>query len=473
MQSLQRMIAPSFSTANSPPVDRVFRLLPNAIQVGALSTEVALIRSISARSTSQRDFRGQGLMLGALSFALTLLMPFSVAFAATPSLDISSCLATLRGPALAAGISHASFDQYTAELVADPSVLDALDAQPEFVTPIWDYLAALVDEERVEHGKLRLDEHRDVLTKVSESYGVDAATVVAVWGVESDYGQVFGKRPLLTSLATLSCAGRRQSFFRGEFFAALSILQSGDVSEADLVGSWAGAFGHTQFMPSTFLRIAVDFDGDGRRDLVGSVADALASTANYLVKSSWRSAEAWGFEVQLPRGFDAAGAGRKNKRPLSSWAARGILRSDGTPLVGDDAPAARKAGLLLPAGVDGPAFIVFRNFDAIHSYNAADSYALAIAHLADRLRGGDVLVTAWPTDDPGLSRAERRELQTRLAACGHDIGPIDGLIGKATREAIRAEQTRLGVEPDGRAGRRLLDALAGCNARPDEPDSKS
>ncbi len=403
--------------------------------------------------------------------ALFLMAPLSVAHAASPTDDLSACLAKLRAPALAAGISHASFDDYTAELVPDSSVLEALDAQPEFVTPIWDYLAALVDEERVEHGLQRLEEHQDVLARVSEAYGVDPATVVAVWGVESNYGQVFGKRPLLNSLATLSCAGRRQSFFRGELFAAMNILQSGDVNEADLVGSWAGAFGHTQFMPSTFLRIAVDFDGDGRRDLVGSVADALASTANYLGKANWRSGEAWGFEVLLPQGFEAAGAGRKNKRPVSHWAARGVLRADGTPLAGADAPTERKAGLLLPAGLDGPAFIVFRNFDAIYSYNAAESYALAIAHLADRLRGGEAFVTAWPTDDPGLSRAERRELQTRLLACGHDIGAIDGLIGKATREAIQSEQRRLEFEPDGRAGRRLLDALVSCETVPGVPAS--
>lgn len=408
-----------------------------------------------------------------LVLILSLLAPFSTAFSAAPTLDLTSCLAGLRTPALAAGISHASFDEYTAEITPDPSVLDALDSQPEFVTPIWDYLAALVDEERVEHGLQRLDEHRDVLAQVSTSYGVDPATVVAVWGVESDYGQVFGKRPLLNSLATLSCAGRRQSFFRGEFFAALRILQSGDVKEADLVGSWAGAFGHTQFMPSTFLRIAVDFDADGRRDLVGSVADALASTANYLAKSNWRSAEVWGFEVLLPEGFTAAGTGRKNKQPLSAWAARGVLRIDGTALVGTDAPAARKAGLLLPAGLAGPAFIVFRNFDAIYSYNAAESYALAIAHLADRLRGGGAFVTAWPTDDPGLSRAERRDLQTQLIACGHDIGQIDGLIGKATREAIKLEQQRLGHDPDARAGRRLLDALSHCGVVTDMPAEES
>lgn len=402
-----------------------------------------------------------------------LLAPGAPALADAPAQDLIDCLAKLRKPALAAGISEARFDRYTAELLPDPSVLDALDAQPEFVTPIWDYLAALVDEERVEHGLLRLEEHRDVLEQVSERFGVDAATVVAVWGVESDYGQVFGKRPLLNSLATLSCAGRRQSFFRGELFAALNILQSGDVHEADLVGSWAGAFGHTQFMPSTFLRIAVDFDGDGRRDLVGSVADALASTANYLATSNWRSGEAWGFEVLLPSGFDASSTGRRNKRPLSAWAARGIVRSDGSALVGSDAPAARKAGLLLPAGAEGPAFIVFRNFDAIHSYNAADSYALAIAHLADRLRGGGPFVTGWPTDDPGLSRAERRQLQTSLIACGHAIGEVDGLIGKATREAIRAEQKRLGHDSDARAGRRLLQALSDCEARPTESDAGS
>jgi len=403
-----------------------------------------------------------------------LLAPLSVALAADkPELDIPACLAKLRGQAQAAGVSLAHFDQYTAELSLDTSVLDALDAQPEFTTPIWDYLAALVDEERVTQGLQKLDQHRDVLAQVSKAYGVDAATVVAVWGVESDYGQVLGKRPLLTSLATLSCAGRRQTFFRSELFAAMKILQTGDVDEEDLVGSWAGAFGHTQFMPSTFLRIAIDFDGDGRRDLVDNVADALASTANYLTRSNWRSGEPWGFEVRLPKGFDVSGAGRKNKRALSQWAARGVLRSDGASLLDEDAPAASKAGLLLPAGIEGPAFIVFRDFDAIYSYNAAESYALAIAHLADRLRGGSSFVTPWPTDDPGLSRAERRALQTRLLVCGHQIGPVDGLIGAASREAIKVEQRRLGHEPHGRAGRRLLDALSVCGNAAATPETKS
>jgi lytic murein transglycosylase len=241
---------------------------------------------------------------------------------------------------------------------------------------------------------------RELLARVEAEYGVDPATVVAVWGVESDFGRRFGSRPLLESLSTLSCYGRRQPFFRGEFFTTLKIIQDGDVAPDRLKGSWAGAFGHTQFMPSTFMRLAVDFDGDGRRDLIDSVPDALASTANFLKRAGWRSELPWGFEVKLPAGFDAAAAGRRNKQPASAWAARGVRRVDGSalvapnpadskavrgPAIGADTPAA----LLLPAGARGPAFLVtFRNFDALFSYNAAESYALAIAHLADRLRGG-------------------------------------------------------------------------------------
>src|SRR5690606_13410792 len=292
--------------------------------------------------------------------------------------------------------------------------------------------------------------------RVEAEYGVDPATVVAVWGVESDYGRITGKRPLLQSLSTLSCFGRRQEFFRGEFLALLRLLHDGDLSDPGLTGSWAGAFGHTQFMPSTYVRIAVDFDGDGRRDLVGSIPDALASTANYLRRGGWQPGRPWGWEVRLPPGFDAGLAGRTKRRPLADWAARGLTRVDGAALQATDTPAA----LLLPAGPRGPAFLVFRNYDAIYSYNAAESYALAIATLADRLRGGGGLATPWPTDDPGLSRAERRELQQRLLARGHDIGTADGVVGNATRRAIRDEQQRLGITPaDGRAGRRILEAL--------------
>lgn len=392
----------------------------------------------------------------------TLLRPLAAACAlaaAAPALadaDFARCLSELRAQAPAKGVATATFDQHTQALAPDMAVVGFLDAQPEFTTAIWDYLAGLVDEERVADGQAMMREWADTLAAIEARYAVDAAAVVAVWGVESNYGRNFGRRPLVQSLATLSCFGRRQPFFRGEFFTTLQILQDGHVDPAQLTGSWAGAFGHTQFMPSTFMRLAVDFDGDGRRDLVGSVPDALASTANFLARAGWQHGRAWGIEVRLPAGFEAGQAGRRNKRSLTQWQAAGLSRADGSPLpAGNDT-----AGLILPAGVDGPAFLTLRNFDALFSYNAAESYALAIAHLSDRLRGGAAnFHTAWPTDDPGLSRAERREVQRLLIARGYEIGEVDGLLGTNTRRAIADLQRQLGLEPDGRAGRRLLELL--------------
>lgn len=388
------------------------------------------------------------LLCGALASApATVLARSDAAF--------DACVERLGREAVVRGVPDAAVRRHLAGLQRDPAVLEALDFQPEFRTPLWDYLAGLVDDERIADGRAMLDRWDDVLRTVAGRYGVDASTVVAVWGVESDFGRSTGRRPVIRSLATLSCEGRRQVFFRGELVAALRILAGGHVDPERFTGSWAGAFGHTQFMPSTFLQSAVDFDGDGRRDLVDTVPDALASTANYLRRAGWRPGEPWGWEVRLPAGFDAGLAGRTQRRPLSDWAARGVLRADGRPL---EASAAASA-LLLPAGPTGPAFVVLRNFDAVYAYNAAESYALAIVHLADRLRGGGPFVAPWPTDDPGLSRAQRRELQRLLLARGHEIGEVDGLIGTVTRRAIRDEQVRLGLAQDGRAGTRLLGAL--------------
>ena len=397
------------------------------------------------------------------SRSLLLVAAFSTLAVSAPvaadEVAFKSCVADLRGEAIRQGVREEVFDAQIADLAPDMAVLGFLDAQPEFVTPIWDYLAALVDEERVTDGTAMLSEWKTVLERVEAEYGIDRATVVAVWGVESNYGRNFGSRPLLSSLSTLSCFGRRQAFFRGEFITTLKIVQEGHVAPERLTGSWAGAFGHTQFMPSTFMRLAVDFDGDGRRDLVDSVPDALASTANFLKRAGWRSDLPWGFEVGLPAGMKVSDAGRKNKRAVSEWVARGVKRLDGRPM-----PAAgTQAALLLPAGEAGPAFLITRNFDALYSYNAAESYGLAIAHLSDRLRGGRPFVTPWPTEDPGLSRAERRELQSLLISRGHDIGEVDGMIGARTRDALKLEQTRLGLEPSGRAGQRALQAL---RARP-------
>lgn len=386
----------------------------------------------------------------------SIVVPKPVA-SAEQQAQLVACLTGLRGSALAAGVEPTAYERYTTGLQMDPSVLPLLDKQPEFTTPLWDYMAMLVDEERVADGRAMLAAHAATLAQVQAAYGVDPATVVAVWGVESDYGRNFGQRPLLVSLGTLACFGRRQTYFRGELFQALQILQRGDIREDQLRGSWAGAFGHTQFMPSTFNRVAVDFDGDGRRDLVDSLADALASTANYLKLSGWRSGQPWGYEVRVPPGFDGARTGRTNRQPLADWTTRGIRRSDGQTI---DLPVDTRSALLLPTGPAGPAFLVFRNFDAIYSYNAAESYALAIAHLSDRLRGAGVFSAPWPTDDPGLSRAQRRELQTLLLARGHTIGTADGVLGSASRTAIAVEKQRLNLSPaDGRAGLKLLEAL--------------
>ena len=371
--------------------------------------------------------------------------------------EFQNCLDNLQSNPVFKRISAQTWQQYVAPLQADASVLPLLDKQPEFTMPVWDYLAVLDDAERVADGRAALARWQDTLQKIEQQSGVPPPIVLGVWGVESNFGQNLGGRPLVQSLATLSCFGRRQAYFRGEFAAALRIIQEGHIAPDKLTGSWAGAFGQTQFMPSTFFANAVDFDGDGRRDIVGSVPDALASTAKFLQNAGWRRGEPWGFEVKLPKGFDTSGASRKTKQPIAAWQRAGLTLANGQPLP-DALPS---AGLMIPAP-GGPAFLVGRNFDALYRYNASENYALAIAHLADLIADPQAPIafaTPWPTDDPGLSRAENRELQTLLLARGHDIGSADGMIGAKTREAIKAEQQRLGVKADGRAGQKLLGAL--------------
>ena len=383
----------------------------------------------------------------------------------SPNSNFQSCIANLRSQAISTGVSGSIYDQYTQNLTPDYSVIDKLNYQPEFSTPIWDYLSALVDDERVEKGRQMLAQHRDVLNRVSAAYGVPAETVFAVWGVESNFGDISGKYPLLQALGTLSCEGRRQSYFRGEFFATMRILQRGDLREEQLKGSWAGAFGHTQFMPSTYEELAVDFDGDGRRDLVSSTSDALASTANFLKKRGWQTGMPWGFEVNIPESASVGGESRRNKKSLSSWVNRGFTRIDGTPIIQGNLSENSQAGLMTPAGANGPAFLVFKNFDAIYSYNAAESYALAIAHLSDRMQGKGAIVTAWPTNDAGTSRAERREIQNYLLKKGYAIGDADGLIGDKSRVAIQQEQIKLGLSPTGRAGQQILKVFRNDHAK--------
>ncbi|AOO84799.1 lytic murein transglycosylase [Bosea vaviloviae] len=385
--------------------------------------------------------------------ALTLALPL-ILIASAAQADFQSCLAGLRSEATSKGVSGATFDRAMAGVQPDMKVIEAMNNQPEFKTPIWDYLGTLVDDEKVAEGRAMLRQHAATLAAAESRFGVDRHTIVAVWGVESDFGKARGKMPLVQALSTGAClAPRRNAFFKGELIATLQIIQRGDVSADRLFGSWAGAFGHTQFIPSTYLRLAVDGDGDGRRDLVDSIPDALHSTANFMAKAGWVTGAPWGYEVKVPSGYSGS-TGRNPKQPVSSWAARGIVKFDGSALTGSG-----NAGLLMPAGREGPAFLVFKNYDAAYSYNGADSYALAISLLSDRIRGRPGVQGQWPTDDLPLSREQRRELQRLLIARGHDVGEPDGAVGALTRAAIKQIEAKIGMTQTGRPGEKVLRAL--------------
>ena len=376
--------------------------------------------------------------------------------------QFQQCLTGLKNSSTFKGVTDSTFERYRPS-EPDPSVIVSLNYQPEFQKKAWDYLASLVDEERVQDGIAAKNRLQPTLERIQQRYGVKATDVLGVWGVESNFGKQLGKKDLFQSLATLSCFDRRQSYFRGEYANALKIVQNGDIRREDMTGSWAGAFGQTQFMPSTFLRLAQDFDGDGRKDLVNSEADALASTANFLDKAGYRTGEPWGFEVKIPDGYWGA-SNRRDKKPMSYWRGKGFTLANGQPLP----YSLDNAGLLLPAGNKGPAFLVGKNFDAFYSYNASENYALAIAHLSDMIsknRTDNVnFATPWPTDDPGISRRQSREIQQALLDRGYDIGAADGMIGDKTRQAIQDFQRQQGVNPDGRAGMKLYRMLVVDNA---------
>jgi membrane-bound lytic murein transglycosylase B len=369
--------------------------------------------------------------------------------------DFGNCLAGIAPLAERRGVSREAFEQLTAGLTPDLSIMDLLDAQPEFNKSPWDYLDLLVSDERIARGRELLAQSASMFAAVERAYGVDRHILAAIWGVESNYGTKGGDRSVLRSTATLACVGRRRDFFREEFLAALEILARGDVKPDRLIGSWAGAFGPTQFMPSTFKRFAVDFDHDGRRDVVDSVADVMASTANNLKTDGWVPGESWGYEVALPAGFDYLLADRSKQMTVGQWQALGIKRIGDKPFP----RASEKAFLLLPAGARGPAFLMLQNFRVIMKYNPAEAYALAIGHLADRLRGGGPFVQAWPREERALSMSERFEMQQLLAQRGYDIGEPDGLLGPRTRIAIRNFQSATGQIPDGFASTLVLDRL--------------
>jgi membrane-bound lytic murein transglycosylase B len=369
--------------------------------------------------------------------------------------NFRNCLAGLWPLAERRGVSRALFEANVAGLTPDLRIMDLLDAQPEFTKSFWDYLDILVNEDRIQNGRAILAQHRATFDAVEKAYGVDRHFIAAIWGVESNYGTQIGERSVIRSTATLACIGRRQDYFREEFLSALEILARGDVKADHLKGSWAGAFGPTQFMPTSFKRYAVDFDGDGRRDVVDSVPDVIASTANNLKKDGWVTGQTWGYEVVVPKGFNFMLADRSRVMSVQEWERAGIRRAGGKafPRVDD------RAYLLVPAGAQGPGFLMLQNFRVIMKYNPAEAYALAIGHLADRLRGGEPFVQAWPRQERVLTRAERYELQQHLAARGYDVGEPDGRLGGKTRNALRQFQSSVGHVPDGFASAAILERL--------------
>lgn len=369
--------------------------------------------------------------------------------------DFGHCIAGLWTDARRRGMTRANYQRFTAGLKPDLSIMDLLDAQPEFTKSTWDYLDLLVNDDRIARGRELLTQFAPTFGAVERAYGVDRYTLTAIWGVESNYGTMGGDRPVIRSTATLACVGRRRDYFRNQFLATLEILQHGDVAADHLVGSWAGAFGPTQFMPTSFERYAVDFDGDGRRDVVDSVPDMLASTANNLRMDGWQRGRTWGYEVVLPRNFNYLLADDSRQMTLRKWQALDVRRANGKPFPRLD----ERAYLLLPAGARGPSFLMLQNFRVIMQYNPAEAYALAIGLLADRLGGSGPLVQAWPRDERVLTVEERYQLQQLLVQRGFDLGQPDGLLGPQTRNAIRNFQVSIGQIPDGFASSEVLDRL--------------
>lgn len=402
-------------------------VLAGAAQAGPQDTEAGLSETIGEATLSE----GSGTQAG-----------------------LEDWLAAFKGRALAAGVSSATLDALNG---ADylPKVVYNDRHQNEFTKTIWDYLDTAVSEDRVAYGLKALQAQGETLARIETTYGVDAEIVAAIWGLESAYGAVRGDLPTLHALATLAYDGRRGAFFEAELIAALRILQLGDATAASLRGSWAGAMGHTQFMPSSWHAFAVDFTNDGTRDIWSDdPTDALASTAAYLAGKGWVKGAPWGAEVTLPQGFDYDLTTERVKKPVAEWQAMGVRLA-----TGGDLPDHGPASVLLPGGHKGAAFLIFQNFHVIETYNTADAYVIAVGHLADRLRGGGPILAPWPREERALSFDERVALQKKLTASGFDTGGIDAKMGPRTVAAIKGFQKAKGLVPDGFPSLSVLLAL--------------
>lgn len=383
---------------------------------------------------------------------------FLASTAVSPALagSVDSFVAGVWRDANSRGVPRRVFDQAMGDFRPLDSVLAASRKQPETTATVGDYVTGRVTAERIRKGRDNRSEWSQTLGKIEQQYGLQDEVVLAIWGMETNFGGYTGNINTPHALATLTYGGYRSSYFRGELLTSLQILAAGHVKPHDMTGSWAGAMGQTQFMPTSFMRYAVDFRGDGKKDIWNSVPDALASSANYLKEHGWQAGETWGYEVKLPRGFDYRQAWTDQKLSVGDWSGRGVARANGRAFP----RASDTARLYLPMGGTGPVFLVLKNFDVIKRYNNSNSYALSVGHLADRILGGGDFAAAWP-DDRVLDEAGRREVQKLLARKGYEIGSPDGVIGPKTRAAVIDWQAKAGLLPDGYVAGRLLSALRG------------
>lgn len=369
--------------------------------------------------------------------------------------DFDRWVLAFRGRAASRGISQSTLDAAFRVAGYLPGVVERDRNQTEFSRTLEDYLAIAASDERVSKGRANFARYGATLSAIEERFGVEGNVVCAIWGLESYYGERRGDTEVISALATLAYDGRRGAFFESQLIAALKIIQSGDIPPTRMTGSWAGAMGHTQFIPTSYLAYAVDFDGDGRRDIWSDdPTDALASAASYLSRSGWRRGQPWGVEVRLPDGFNTGLAGRGTRRSVSDWSALGVRAADGGRV-----PDHGAASLLAPAGAGGPAFLVFQNFNVILRYNNAENYAIGIGHLSDRIRGGGPIRGTFGPDKRGMTIDDRKRLQQRLTAAGFDTDGSDGVIGPKTQDAIRAYQRSQGLSETGEPSLDLLRRL--------------
>jgi lytic murein transglycosylase len=364
--------------------------------------------------------------------------------------NFNAFLAELWPDAKAKGITRATFDLAFARLTPDPRVLAATKRQPEYGKPVGAYVNDIVSPGQIAGGKRKLAEWADTLAAVEKKFRVERWVLVAIWGMETSYGAMKDKWDVYRSLATLAQARYRHPYFRNELLVTLRIMQEGHIPRDKMVSSWAGAMGQTQFMPSNFMDYAIDFDGDGRRDIWTNVPDVLGSTGNYLSKEKWKFGLPWGFEVLVPKGFDY----RNSRASFAQWSKLDVKRADGAAF-----PASGDGILFFPSGAAGPAFIATENYPVLKEYNNSDAYVIAVGHLADRLRGGGPIRTAWPKDDPQLPRDQRIALQKKLAELGYDVKKFEGHIDFDIRDHVRQEQVKFGMVPDGHPTAALLDRM--------------